>query len=270
MKLKKILALLCCCALAVSLAVPVFAGTVAPTDGATIVYAGSPAKEGDADLTVAVSILYAMKKLYVNPYGLPFNIKTTKVLDSSGTATDETIYEETVTEGWFSNTAIIKNIAPSDLNVKVKISTDPKGNTRVVEDEADAANHTEYNCVYGTFEITEAKLVKDDDGKNQYKPTDWKLYNVSDGAQAGHKRFVPIRATGDPDTSLQDTEYTIVGAKTEETAMGWETTYGYAAFRVRGGAVINKGESTEGNIGPATANEWPDTDVVDMTVMFSF
>lgn len=264
MKLKKILAVLCVCALAFSLAIPAFAATGIEND-ASLTLEGSTTNDPD-NLTIAVSVLYAMKKLYVNPYGLPYTIKTTALKegpDDSATNTNLTIQEETVTAGWFSNTAVIRNNSLTPLKVSVTISTEVHGAARVVENKADADNYKSNNCVYGTFQITQAKAAG-----SVITPTDWKEDTTGDGTN-GHMKEVSIRATGDPNTGAQDTRFTVAAA-TPPTGIQTENTPAYAAFRIRGGAVICSEDSAADATASSIANVWPDEDVVDMTVAFSF
>lgn len=256
MKLKKVLAVLCVCALAVSLAVPVFAASDTPADASIDYEGGFP----DSDLEVAVSVLFAMKKLYVNPYGLPYNIKNTTLNDEDSSE----IYEETVSDGWFSNTAVIKNLAPKALPVSVTIKTTEKGDARVVASANDASNYPAYNCLYGNFQIT--KAINED---GVITPTDWVL-NTGATDETNHMKQVAIPATGAPVT-LQDTQFEVDEAKEGEGANEGLMMPGFAAFRIRGSAVIRTADGTSGNIG-----EWDDGsnggdgDVVDMTVAFTF
>lgn len=254
MKLKKILAVLCFCALAVSLAVPVFAAPGDPIEnGASIDYEGA---FPDEDLTVAVSVLYAMKKLYVNPYGLPYTIQKTSLMDNSGQTTGEKIQEGTVTDGWFSNTAVIKNNSTTSLGVSVTISTDAHGAAKVVDDADDAALNPQFNCLYGDFQITKATLVS-----GVITPTDWDT----------NMKTVAIPSTDNPIAAAQPTGFTLDGAQ-EGTGMQAGTTIpAYAAFRIRGHAVICSADATGSDAtAGSTANVWPEDDVVDMTVAFSF
>lgn len=70
MKTKKLLAVLCACALVFALAVPVFAGDDDPIENPT--QTDFTGKTPSA--TVSVQVIAGVKELYVNPYGLPYTL----------------------------------------------------------------------------------------------------------------------------------------------------------------------------------------------------
>lgn len=266
MKLKKVLAVLCVCALAFSLTVPAFAGpnptptpTAVPIDNEASINLGGTFP--DSDLTVAVSVLYAMRKLYVNPYGLPYNISNTTLQDGSE------IYEETVSAGWFSNTAVIKNNSTSELPVKVTITTTPgedsTGTVKVVPytvgtatdpaiDPDGATINPNFNCLYGAFQIADAE---DEDG---VITPDW--------SADGNLAQVAIPDSDNQIYTPQNANFSVVAAEEGQGEFAGTTIPGYAAFRVRGGAATK----TAGVSGGDLDSIWPETEVIDMTIAFTF
>lgn len=261
MNVKKLLAVLCACALFFALAVPAFAASsTAVTNSASIDLDGTYAP--DDDLEVAVSVLYAMKKLYVNPYSLPYSIKNTTLTTDGTTASEdgESIKEETTTDGWFSNTAVIKNNSTGALHVSVTITTEAQGAARVVASKADAAHYPQYNCLYGNFQITTASLVS-----GVITPSDW------DATATGNMKEVPIPDTANPNTAAQDTQFILAGGQEGTGVNAGTIVPTYAAFRIRGGAVICAQDATgsDATLG-SIANVWDQGDVVHMKIAFSF
>lgn len=277
MKMKKLLAVLCTFALVFALAIPAFASpspsqTPIPND-AEIDYEGTIAGDEDPDLTVAVSVLFAAKKLYVNPYGLPFTIKNTTVRDGGTDAqpVNVEIQEGTTTAGWFSHTAVIKNNSTSDLPVSITVKyTLKSGGVKVVAYDVSTETPTlddNYNCLYGAFQITDAKLQ---DGV--ISATDWVAAPASGATDTAHMKQVAVPASDNVPTEPTETGYTLVGG--EEGLDDFARpiiTPSYAAFRIRGGAAINAdGADASDASNGSIANVWPGEDTVDMTIAFSF
>lgn len=275
MKLKKILAVLCVCALALSLAIPVFADAI--ENGSKVVFDGTIADEKDEGLEVAVAVLYGnIHKLYVNPYGLPFTIKdgviTAPVQGDDGQVTDqptgETIKEGTTTNGWFSHTAVIKNLSRDELDVKVTFTMElNSSNVKVVEyDLTNPQNPVadidpNFNCLYGTFQITKATMSK----TKEISATNWTIHTETDGDMYE----IAIPASDSVPTSPTATGFKLAGA-TPPTGTATEDTPAYAAFRIRGGATINADGAASDATNSNIANEWGEDDTVNMTISFSF
>lgn len=270
MKTKKLLAVLCACALVFALAIPVFAAAN-PED--PINNPTNTDFEGKTpSATVSVQVLAGVKELYVNPYGLPYTLPNgtatapTVPAPTGGTAstTTYTIKEETTTDGWFSTTAVIRNTGNTPLDVKVTMTTKEHGNVRVVDADPGAGASLAYNTLFGTFDIADA--TADDDN---VITADWttttghmKQVNIPAGAGTG--------VDGEAGATLAEepTNYTIIGSKTEEVYGREVTTHGYAAFRLRGSAkMANNEEATDGQTQP---NKWLNKDVADVSVAFSF
>lgn len=268
MKTKKLLAVLCACALVFALAIPVFAAAN-PED--PINNPTNTDFEGKTpSATVSVQVLAGVKELYVNPYGLPYTLPNGTATaptvpaptGGAATTTTYTIKEETTTDGWFSTTAVIRNTGNTPLDVKVTMTTKEHGNVRVVAADPGAGASLAYNTLFGKFEITDATA----DDQNVITP-DW---------SSTHKKTVDIPAgagtgvDGEAGDTLAEepTGYTIIGSKTDTVMGDLVTTHGYAAFRLRGSAkMANNDEATVGNV---EQNKWLNKDVADVSVAFSF
>lgn len=257
MNSKKLLAVLCACVMVFSLAVPAFAeaspGQIVK-NGTQIEFEGSLP---DGNTTVSVSVLAGITKLYVNPYGLPYTIADTKIgpEPDSGEDTRDKIKEGTTTNGWFSTTAAIKNESTTALEVSVTMTTTEKGNVDVVsptdgEDESFAPTK---NSLYGYFEIVTATY---DAETKTITPGNW------DSAET-----VPIPEDSGVPSDPEYTEYDINGAISRNVDGVPTIIPSYAAFRLRGSAVIGSGS---GGASGGDASGWLDTDLADVTVAFSF
>lgn len=255
MKLKNLIAVLCVCAMVFALAVPVFAdeatngniGNSTKTD-----FEGTPVPDPD-NLTVSVQVLTALTKLYVNPYGLPYTIKDGKI----GTAPEEgqedtrdSIKEGMTTDGWFSHTAIIKNESDGELHVIVTMTTTEQGDVKVVSYATGSGENFEprENSLYGKLEIVSAYYDYD---TNAITPRAWDgTYTVE----------VPV-GSGQPGVAgtpvKKDTNFILNAAESADAPQ-------YAAFRIRGSAVIGSDTSA------ADGDVWPNADVADVSVAFSF
>lgn len=263
MKTKKLLAVLCACALVFALAIPVFAADDDPINNPT----NTDFEGKTPSATVSVQVLAGVKELYVNPYGLPYTLPngTATAQDTDGSTTTSTTYtikEETTTDGWFSTTAVIRNTGNTPLDVKVTMTTKEHGNVRVVAADPGAGASLAYNTLFGKFEITDATA----DDQNVITP-DWssthkKTVDIPAGAGTGVDG-----AAGDT-LAEEPTGYTIIGSKTDTVMGDLVTTHGYAAFRLRGSAkMANNDEATDGQTQP---NKWLNKDVADVSVAFSF
>lgn len=258
MNMKKLLAVLCACALVFALAIPAFAeatpGELYP-NGTKVDFEGTMP---DEDITVSVSVLTALTKLYVNPYGLPYKIADGKIGNApTGEQEDtrDTIKEGTVTDGWFSNTAAIKNDSDANLSVKVTLTTTTKGNVKVVTTDPTGTSPAE-NTLYGNFQIAAAKYASKTITPGTFKAD----YNV----------VIP-EGSGTPGVAgtpyEQDTTFILNKAGTDVEQGQTISVPTYAAFRLRGVAVIGSGS---GDASDSNASGWDKADLADVSVAFSF
>lgn len=272
MKLKKLLSVLCACALIFALAVPAFASSATsgniPNDTETE-FKGDHLPDEDNGVTVSISVLYSLKKLYVNPYGLPYKIADAAVMvpdpDNPGQMKkgDDKIQEGVVTDGWFSDTAIIKNDAKDSLKVSVTMTTTTHGAVEVVlPANAPQANNTpDNNTLYGKFQITDATY---DTAKKTYIPGDWTVAADKPAKEADIPVGAAANVKGTPTKS--NIGYILKGEheETDQSTGRPYTSAGYAAFRMRGSAVIGANSASPGDAG------WGQNDLADVSVAFSF
>lgn len=272
MKLKKLLALLCVCVLALSLAVPAFAADDDATSGNIRNPLENPfegADPNDGSLTVSVAVLPGANKLYVNPYGLPYTVPDRTGVDIDGEAGSAVakIVEGTTTAGWFSTTSLLQNNSDSNLKVKVTMTTTEKGGVKVVEVPVggSAPTNVQDNTLYGYLEINTAAY---DQTKGTITPT-WtgaKKVPVPAGSGTAGQAGTPVKDVDPTDGTTPG--FTLNKATTTEIKGEMVTTPTYAAFRIRGSAVMpasgsNTGASN-GDIG------WAKADLADVLVAFSF
>lgn len=265
MNVKKLLAVLCALTLVFALAIPVFATAIA--NGTQTIFEGSTTD----DLTVSVSVLKGNDKLYVNPYGLPYTIQPTKaqkpVKGDSGVEwedADETIVEGTTTNGWFSTTSALKNESLTPLKVSVTMKSELSENAEAgrvkILDAAteEVTGHDKvFNCLWGNLELAGASY---DTGKKLLTP-DWDGENTD---------VVTVGVPELGETVAEDTAFVLDGADPEavdNNGRPW-TAPAYAAFRIRGSAKI--ADASEATSGDLKITDWEDTDLVDVTVAFSF
>lgn len=253
MNKKKLLAVLCTCALLFALAVPAFASG-AMTNGTETVFEGADT-ENDPNLTVSVSVLKGANKLYVNPYGLPYTIKNGTAQDAGGTATGESIKEGVTTDGWFSTTSVIKNETETALKVSVTMKSEEKtANVKVVTGKT-AANPA-FNCLWGNLQIAPAEY----NSSTKLITPDW-----------DSKEEVSVPTADNPITDPADTHFTLAGGTPGEDNLGQPITVpAYAAFRIRGGAKLGSASASGGDASDGSASGWGKNDLVDVTVAFSF
>lgn len=266
MNVKKLLVVLCALTLVFALAIPVFANAIA--NGTQTVFEGSTTD----DLTVSVSVLKGNDKLYVNPYGLPYSIQNTvaqkPVKGDSGVEwedADETIVEGTTTNGWFSTTSALKNESLTPLKVSVTMKSElstgaSAARVKILDASTEEVTEHEdkiFNCLWGNLELAGASY---DTGKKLLTP-DWDGENTD---------VVTVGVPKLNETVADDTAFVLDGADpdaVDNNGRPW-TAPGYAAFRIRGSAKI--ADADEATPGETPITEWKDTDLVDVTVAFSF
>ena len=275
MKLKKLLAVLCVCAMVFALVLPVFAAD--DDDDATSGSIKNPLENDfvgsnpDSSLTVSVAVLKGDNKLYVNPYGLPYTIPDKKValdqkpIDESEEKAD--IKEGTTTAGWFSTTSLVQNRSNGALKVSVTMTTTEHGDVKVVKvgpgDTVPTSATVSNNTLYGELRLAKATY----DADNGTITPDWT-------AATGDMVTIPVPAGADtpnqkgtPDvTSVLDVGFTLdaAGTRYDPSTQTDVTSPSYAAFQIRGNAVMAPGASS-GDIG-----SWDKADLADVTVAFSF
>lgn len=273
MKKKKFLAVLCACAIAFSLAVPAFA-EASPDEianGTQIIFTGT---FPDDNTTVSVSVLTGLTNLYVNPYGLPYTIDDGEVMEPDAddpqqmVSTGEYIKEGTTTDGWFSNTAAIRNDSNAQLDVLVTMTTTEKGGVKVELAPADPDNFTPTdNTLYGNFEIVTARGVADQDESGSpitmITPGDWDSADTVAIPAGSGTANTPGRTDKNHATGFV---LNGVGEEMDEDTGEMVSVPTYAAFRLRGSAVIGSSTSSTGS----DADGWLNTDVADVVVAFSF
>lgn len=255
MNKKKLLAVLCTCALLFALAVPAFASNNAMTNPTENTFEGS---DMDDELTVSVSVLKGANKLYVNPYGLPYTIREGTAKNAAGTATGEKIKEGVTTDGWFSTTSVIKNESTKELKISVTMKTvERSANVKVVANEDAVAANSAFNCLYGNLQLAPASY----DSTSKLITPDW-----------DSKKEVAVPTVASPLTTATYTELDIDAADdSQRDAAGRPIIEpGFAAFRIRGHAVIGSGEATGADATAGGAAEWAKGDLADVTVAFSF
>ena len=253
MNKKKLLAVLCTCTLLFALAVPAFASNNAMTNPTENTFEGS---DMDGELTVSVSVLKGANKLYVNPYGLPYTIREGSATGAG--ANGEKIKEGITTDGWFSTTSVIKNESTKALKISVTMKTvERSANVKVVANEAAVAANSAFNCLYGNLEIAPA----DYNSTSKLITPDW-----------ASKEEVPVPTVASPLTTATYTNIDIDAADdSQQDAAGDPIiTPAFAAFRIRGHAVLGSGEATGADATAGGAAEWAKGDLADVTVAFSF
>ena len=284
MKLKKLLAVLCVCALALALAVPAFAEAT-PGDASSgniknpleNEFVGTNPEDQNSGLTVSVAVLKGANKLYVNPYGLPYTIPTGSIENST-----DTIVEGTTTAGWFSTTSLIKNESENDLKLKVTMTTTEKGGVKVVTPANAPATGTTPadNTLYGYLEITTATRATD----GKITPN-WVA--ATGGGDHANLRVVPVPAgsgtAGEAGSPAKDVvpdvrtggTGTPAGFTLTKMIVGTGANVGidtpsYAAFRIRGFAVVGGSDASGSNASDGNASGWLEGDLADVVVAFSF
>lgn len=282
---KKILSLVCVCALALCLAVPAFAAAGDPIgNGASVDFTGTPA-EGE----IAVVMQTGKTNLYVNPYGLPYTLGYGEVYATAGATTfdktkDYAIKEpDTATEGFFSDTAVIRNNGTIALDVKVTMTTTEKGNAKVVAAQSGvpAAGNIDAQYMYGNLEITTATMAAgsatvtttaatgsdpavktEETGVNVVTP-DWdSKETVAIPAGSG------TAGTAGTPSAVADTGVVLAAFKSEHDENTGVTTNtpGLVAYRLAGTTV-----PADEAVSPATVPAlWAEDDVADVTVAFTF
>lgn len=290
MKLKKLLAVLSVCALIFALAVPVFASNASSGEIENPLENKFEGQDPNRDpsLTVSVAVLKGANKLYVNPYGLPYTIPAGTIYKADGiTPSGDTIVEGTTTAGWFSTTSLIQNNSENDLKVKVTMTTTEKGGVKVIAPDDAAIDNfdttaPDSNTLYGYLEITTA--TRADDGKIT---PDWKA--ATGGTDHANLRVVPVPAGSHtagqagtpakdvvPDTRAGSSNGPIgftlnkAGSKFDDATNAMVPVPSYAAFRIRGTAVLGAGSASGGNASDGNASGWLNTDLADVVVAFSF
>lgn len=271
MKLKKTLAVLCAGALMFALAVPTFAADATNgsiQNGTEIVFTGALADENK----VSVSVLTALKKLYVNPYGLPYSIENGTVMipnpDFDDTQPEDednpkmkpsgdTIQEGSTTSGWFSNTAAIRNESTTALDISVTMRTTEQGNVKVAASET---TNPADNTLYGKFEIVTATY---DTKTKLIKPGDW---------ASAESLAIPAGSgtAGQPGTPTKQNvpnDFFLPGAVAGTDDLGKPTLApAYVAFRLRGFAVFGSNSAAAAG----GVDTWGEGDVANVSVAFSF
>lgn len=253
MNLKKFLAGAFAGALALSLTVPAFAMSN-PTE---TVFTGAT-----APLTVSVSVKkVATPKLYVNPYGMSYSPADSQVLAGASLASGDMVIEESPTSaGFYSDTAVIENNSTAALGVKVTLKSEspsPSGgtaSTAVVVAGATAPSAPSVNTLWGHFEIADATAVS-----GTVNTVD-DVITVTPDWTSAKRVVIPACAAGAAGTATTtDTTYTLAAA-TESTDMSGTTTTtpGYAAFRLTGNAYMG------------SSGTWDATDLINVTVAFTF
>ena len=271
---KKLLAVLCACAIAFSLAIPVFAESTASEipNGTKIIFEGT---FPDTNTTVSVSVLTGLTNLYVNPYGLPYTIKDGEVMEPSAQnpqvmePTGEVIEEGITTDGWFSNTAAIRNDSDAKLDVFVTMTTTEKGNVKVIADPNNPAYTSSDNTLYGRFEITKATATDTQNAEEEdiklIKATNWNdVYTV--GIPVGGQT---VRTAAPMDAATNANAFSIDAGRPDvdlDTGLPIIVPT-YATFRLRGSAVVGSGS---GGASDGDASGWLSSDVADVAVAFSF
>ncbi len=269
MNMKKLLAGICTGALAISLAVPAFAANVTNPNSTT--FTGDVAS--NAGGTVSVSVRAASTKLYVNPYGVSYDLPYGEVKTAAAdfdVDEDLVIAQGSTAAGFFSDVALIENNSTSALKVGVTLTTTEKGAVKVVA-SAPAGGTASDNTLYGNFEITSATLstgtaqVSKADGSKEEKTgvsivtpnwadTNKKTFAIpAGGGTAG--------TAGSASVMPAANQYTLAAATSTTDSMTNVTTVtpAYAAYRLTGTALIG-----------TTNNAWPEADVADVVVALTF
>lgn len=258
---KKLLACVCTSAMALSLSVPAFAAPVSnPTE---TLFTGAT-----APTTVAVSIKkVATPKLYVNPYGMSYSPADSQVQATPGTLAsgDMVIKESPTSAGFYSDTTVIENNSTASMGVKVTLKSEsPSSGTAstavVVAGDTAPASAPTVNTLWGHFEIADATeetgSVEDASGTDVAG-----VHIVTPDWTTAKQVVIPACGAGAAGTATTtDTQYTLAGA-TESTDMSGNTTTtpGYAAFRLTGNSYVG-----------TTGNSWEATDLINVTVAFTF
>lgn len=269
MNLKKFLAGVCTGALVLSLTIPAFASNITNPNSTT--FTGDVANSAGG--TVSVRVRSASTKLYVNPYGVSYNLPYGEVKTASAdfdVDEDLVITQGSTAAGFFSDVALIENNSTSALKVGVILTTTEKGAVKVVA--ADPGATAAANTLFGNFEITSAAVstgtveVSKADGTKENKTgvtivtPDWSDTN---------KKTVAIPAgsgsagtAGTPSTPIAAAQqYTLAAATstTDPVTQAVTVTPSYAAYRLTGTALIG-----------TTNNAWPNADVADVVVALTF
>lgn len=254
MNMKKFLAGAFAGALALSLTAPAFA--TAMTNPTETLFTGAAAPN-----TVSVSVKkVTAPKLYVNPYGMSYSPDDSQVLAGASLATGDMVIKESSTSaGFYSDTAVIENNSTTNLGVKVTLKSESPSSgtasTAVVVAADPGSTAPTVNTLYGHFEIADATPVT-----GTVDSVDGVVTVTPDWATA-KQVVIPACGAGSAGTATTtDTQYTLKAA-TVTTGMGGVTTTtpGYAAFRLTGDAYIG-----------TTGNSWAATDLVNVTVAFTF
>lgn len=274
MKLKKFLAGVCTGALALSLAVPAFASNITNDNSTTFTGAAASTAGG----TVSVRVRTASTKLYVNPYGVSYDLPYGEV-KTAGAAfnvdEDLVITQGNTAAGFFSDTALIENNSTSALKVGATLTTTDKAGVKFVG-AAPAGGTAADNTLYGNFEITSATVstgavkVSDASGNLGSTATAGVTIVTPNWADTNKKTFaIPAGAAGaggsagagTPGTMPAAQQYTLAAATstTDPVTQAVTVTPSYAAYRLTGTALIG-----------TTNNLWPTADVADVVVALTF
>lgn len=225
--------------------------------------------------TISVKVRAGKTNLYVNPYGVSYNLGNGEIKNDPDAAfakeTDLVVVEGATAAGFFSDTALIENNSDAALKVGVTLTTTVKTGSTVKVVGTTPASAPVDNTMYGNYEITSAALStgtaevsKADNTKVEmagvsivtpnWNDTNKKTFAIpAGGATAG--------TAGSPSTSPDAQNYVLPKAtSTTDPDSGVTTvTPSYAAFRLTGSAVKGSG-----------ATDWEDSDLVDVAVAFTF
>lgn len=291
MNTKKMLAGVCAGAMALSLTAPAFAADI--DNGASVDFTGKP-----ADGEIAVVMQTGGRNLYVNPYGLPYTLGYGEVFVSGGNTFDKTtdlaIKEpSTVTNGFFSDTAVIQNNGDVALDVKVSMTTTEKNNLVFVaaQNQVPTAGTLTKQFMYGNLEIATATLetgkakvtttaaqagppavdaVKTEVDGVQIVIPDWdNRQTVAIPAGAAGAAADPLTGTAGKGaaSAAENTNVVLAASETTTDSLGTSTTTpGFVAYRLAGTTVPADKEASAG----AGISAWDSDDVADVTVAFTF
>lgn len=269
MNMKKFLASACAGALAISMAVPAMAANVTNPNSTTFSGALADAAGG----TVSVRVRAASTKLYVNPYGVSYDLPYGEVKTAAADFNvdeDLVITQGTTAAGFFSDVALIENNSTAALNVGVTLTTTEKGAVKVVA-SAPAGGTASDNTLYGNFEIASAAAttgtvdVSKADGTKESKTG---VSIVTPNWADTNKKTLAIPAgsgtagtAGSASTMPAAQQYTLAGATSTTDSISGTTTVtpSYAAYRLSGTALIG-----------TTNNAWANADVADVVVALTF
>lgn len=270
--MKKIIAGVCAGALSLSLAVPAFASNM--TNDNSVTFSGVDAKTALASTaTVSVKLRKTGNNLYINPYGVSYDLGKIEVKDSSSAAFDTTkdvvLDSGSSAYGFFTDTMVIQNNSESKLGVSVTLTTGAYGSNNVEVTETKPTTAQSYNLIYGHFEIAPVTVTTGSetvatDGAGAKGTVSGVTVLTPKWDDAAAKKDIVIpegysqSQAGTPKTA--DTGFVIDKATSKTDMSGNKTTTpAYAVCRLAGDAILAQ-----------DTDSWPTADTVDVTVALKF